>query len=88
MKMKPSEPDWEQLGLFEGGYEQIVVEFTIHLRGSSDVMQANVVVKDLFTGEWIGALVPVTFLEVGYEYETGDFFAKILKEAHKQLSPF
>lgn len=81
-------PAWDQLGLFEGGYEQIVIEFTVHLNGNSDVFQVGAVIKDLFTYEWIGAQVPVALLDIEYPDECGAWFAQLLEGAHRNLNPF
>lgn len=88
MEDRPSTALWSQMGLFEGGYQSVMVEFTCHLHGSSDTVQTNVVIKDPYTREWIGAVVPQDFLDINDEQAAGEWFVRFLKGAQGYLEPF
>lgn len=81
-------PVWTQLGLFEGGYEEAILEFTVHLVGQRDDAQVNVVIKETYTRSWIGAMVPTHWLELRDEAAVGKFFVDFINGAREQLKPF
>lgn len=78
----------DQLALFEGGYQHIMVELTAHLTGTGDTVPIGVKITDHPTGELVAYQVPVI---VGNLRQTDDLVTELVRLlwfVRGKLSPF
>jgi hypothetical protein len=77
-----------QLSLFTGGYEQIMVEFTVHFDVAEDVIQFGTVMTDSHTREIVGMEVHQETIRLSDELTLAREIVRRVRLVRNFLEPF
>ena len=78
----------DQMTLFTGGYQHVMIELTAHLTGTGNTIPIGIRITDHHTGELIAYEVPAITGDAAMLMGTAIQIAHLLGFVRDQLSPF
>lgn len=79
---------WEQLELFGGGYDWLVMEMSVHFARDLDQLQMGWVLRDGNTGAWIAAEVPQIMARLTDTHKVAGEVQELLAATLERVDPF